>query len=147
MVPATATLAHRAECVVGQLGRGAMICWVFAAAGGHPDDVQMRWLTCLLLASCILCASSSTATAQQNLSVSLFEKYVDSLREEAGIPSVAAAITQDGNIVWQRGFGRPNLDSTQPATLDTPYLIGGLSQTLGSTLVLRKCVDQGYATP
>jgi CubicO group peptidase (beta-lactamase class C family) len=101
--------------------------------------------TRLILASLILCASGSTAIAQQNLSVSLFERYVDSLREEAGIPSIAAAITQDGNIVWQRGFGRPNVDSSEPPTLDTPYLIGGLSQTLGSTLVLRKCLDQGHA--
>jgi CubicO group peptidase (beta-lactamase class C family) len=102
-------------------------------------------LTRLVLASFILCASCSAAMAQQNLSVSLFERYVDSLREEAGIPSIAAAITQDGNIVWQRGFGRPNVDATDAPTLDTPYLIGGLSQTLGSTLVLRKCLDQGHA--
>jgi CubicO group peptidase (beta-lactamase class C family) len=105
----------------------------------------MRWLIRLLLASCVLCASSSPAIAQPNLSVSLFERYVDSLREEAGIPSIAAAISQDGNIVWGRGFGRPNIDSAQPATIDTPYLIGGLSQTFGSTLVLRKCIDQSYA--
>jgi CubicO group peptidase (beta-lactamase class C family) len=104
----------------------------------------MRWLTRLLLVSGVLCASGSNAAAQ-NLSVSLFEKYVDSLREEAGIPSIAAAITQDGNIVWQGGFGRPNIDATAPPTPDTPYLIGGLSQTLGSTLVLRKCLDQGHA--
>jgi CubicO group peptidase (beta-lactamase class C family) len=102
-------------------------------------------LTRLLLASSILCASGSTAVAQQNLSVSLFERYVDSLREEAGIPGISVAIVQDGTIVWDRGFGRVNLDAAAAPTVDTPYLIGGLSQTLGSTLVLRKCLDQSYA--
>jgi CubicO group peptidase (beta-lactamase class C family) len=102
-------------------------------------------LTRIFLASLILCASGSAADAQQNLNVSLFERYVESLREEAGIPGISAAIVQDGNVVWDRGFGRVNLDTTQAPTIDTPYLIGGLSQTLGSTLVLRKCFDQGYA--
>jgi CubicO group peptidase (beta-lactamase class C family) len=137
-----ATLAHPSDSVVGQTRPR---CYDLLGFSPLTATFVSLMLTRLLLASSILCASGSAAIAQQNLNVSLFEKYVESLREEAGIPGISAAIVQDGNIVWDRGFGRVNLDATQAPTIDTPYLIGGLSQTLGSTLVLRKCLDQSYA--
>jgi CubicO group peptidase (beta-lactamase class C family) len=75
----------------------------------------------------------------------LFERYLDSLREEAGIPGLSALISQDGVVVWERAFGRQNVEAATPATLETPYPIAGLSQTIGATLLLRKCFDQGHA--
>jgi len=79
----------------------------------------------------------------QSLTTSLFGSYLDSFRERANIPALSAAIVQNGVTVWARGFGRRDVDAGAPATPDTPYLIGELSQALGSTLLLRKCVDQG----
>jgi CubicO group peptidase (beta-lactamase class C family) len=79
----------------------------------------------------------------QTLTTSLFGSHLDSFRERANIPGLSAAIVQNGVTVWARGFGRRDVDSGAPATPDTPYLIGELSQALGSTLLLRKCVDQG----
>jgi CubicO group peptidase (beta-lactamase class C family) len=81
----------------------------------------------------------------QSLTFSLFERYLDSLREQAGIPGMSAAILQNGVTVWGRGFGRLNVNAPAPPTLDTPYLIGNLSQTFGATLVLKKCFDEGHA--
>lgn len=78
----------------------------------------------------------------QGLSFSLFERYLDSFRVEAGIPALSGTILQGGVAVWEKGFGRRDVDATLPAGGDTPYLIGGLSQTIGSALLLRKCVDQ-----
>ncbi len=81
----------------------------------------------------------------QSLSFSLFDRYLDSLREQAGIPSVSALISQNGVVVWERALGRQNLETLSPTTLDTTYPIAGLSQTVGATLLLRKCIDQGSA--
>ena len=81
----------------------------------------------------------------QSLSFSLFDRYLDSLREQAGIPAVSALISQNGVIVWERALGRQNLETASPTTLDTTYPIAGLSQTVGATLLLRKCIDQGSA--
>jgi CubicO group peptidase (beta-lactamase class C family) len=78
----------------------------------------------------------------QGLPFALFERYLDSFRVEAGIPGMSATILQNGVVVWERGFGRQDLESAQPTTPDTPYLIGGLSQTFGATMLLRKCIDQ-----
>lgn len=79
-----------------------------------------------------------------SLTYSLFERYLDALREQAGIPAVSALISQNGVEVWARGMGRPNVDSPVPATPDTPYRLGHLSQVFGSTLLLKACVDESY---
>ena len=96
--------------------------------------------TVALLLVCLMGGGPSA----QSLTASLFGTYLDSFREQAGIPALSAAIVQNGATVWSRGYGRRDVDSGAPATPDTPYLIGELSQTLGSTLLLRKCVDQWY---
>lgn len=80
----------------------------------------------------------------QSLTLSLFERYLNSLREQAGIPAVSALISQNGAEVWNSGMGRPNIDSPAPATADTPYPLGHLSQIFGSTLLLKACVDDSY---
>ena len=83
-------------------------------------------------------------TGAQSLSLSLFERYLDSLRETAGIPAVSALISQNGIEVWARGMGRPNIDSASSADANTPYPLGTLSQIFGSTLLLKSCVDDSY---
>ena len=78
----------------------------------------------------------------QGLALSRFESYLESFRIEANIPGMSATIAQNGVVVWERGFGRRDIESAALAAPDTPYLIGGLSQAFGATLLLRKCVDQ-----
>ena len=89
---------------------------------------------------------SSVVSAQrveaQELVYSRFESYLESFRAQAGIPAISATVAQNGVVVWERGFGRRDVEAGAPATPDTPYLIGGLSQIFGATLLLRKCVDQ-----
>jgi CubicO group peptidase (beta-lactamase class C family) len=85
-------------------------------------------------------------TAAQGLTFTLFERYLDTLREQALIPGLSAAIVQDGSVVWDRGFGMATLESFVPATAITPYPIGDLSQTFASTLLLKRCVDDGHLT-
>jgi CubicO group peptidase (beta-lactamase class C family) len=53
-------------------------------------------------------------------------------------------IVQDGKIAWASGFGRQDVEANVAARTDTPYVIGSLAQTLGTTLLLRKCLDQSY---
>ena len=81
-------------------------------------------------------------TEAQGLTFSVFERYLDSFRVEANIPGLSATIVRNGIVLWERGFGKRDNESGAPAAPDTPYLIGGLSQTFGATLLLRKCVDQ-----
>ena len=95
----------------------------------------------VLLAFALGAAHEASAQA---LTLSLFERYLETLRVQAGIPGLSAAIIQGGVVVWERGLGRQDVDGRIPATPDTPYAIANMSQALSSTLLLRNCVDQSY---
>jgi CubicO group peptidase (beta-lactamase class C family) len=86
-------------------------------------------------------ACSSVASAQ-NLVFSLFERYLESLRIQAGIPGLSAAVIQDGQIVWERGFGFADVENSLPARPDTPYHIADLTQVF-TTLLLARCAERG----
>jgi len=81
--------------------------------------------------------------AAQSLPASLFERYIDALRLQTGIPGISAVIVEDGRIVWDHGFGYRDLETLTPARSDTPYPILDISQTLSSTVLLHQCLDLG----
>jgi CubicO group peptidase (beta-lactamase class C family) len=84
----------------------------------------------------------SGAQARQNSTGLIpFESYLEALRVQAGIPGLSAALVQDGQIVWERGLGFQNHEGRIRATPDTPYPVGGLSQTLAAVLLLQ-CAEQ-----
>jgi CubicO group peptidase (beta-lactamase class C family) len=97
----------------------------------------------ILIGALIGLAVFEQPSSAQNLTHELFGRTLDSLRIEAGIPAISAAIVQDG-MIWTRGLGFQDLEGRVAARPDTPYPIGALAQTLGSTLLLRRCVDQSY---
>lgn len=78
----------------------------------------------------------------QSLAADLFERYLDALRQQAGIPGLSAAIVNDQRIVWEKGFGLQDVERSIAASPDTPYLIGDLTQTLSATLALQ-CAEEG----
>ena len=89
----------------------------------------------------------ATAVARQNPATSLeigttaFESYIESLRQQAGIPAISGALLQDGVILWERGLGFANVETRVRATPDTPYPVADLSQMFGAVLLLQ-CVEQ-----
>lgn len=83
-----------------------------------------------------------SGASAQTLAFSLFERYLDSLRVQVGIPGMSAAILQDGQLVWERGFGLADVETASPARPDTPYNIGNLTQVF-TTLLLGQCAESG----
>jgi CubicO group peptidase (beta-lactamase class C family) len=79
--------------------------------------------------------------SERSLPISLFERYLESLRQQAGIPGLSAAIVQNGQRVWDAGFGFQDVEGLVRATADTPYPILDLSQMLASTVLLHHCVE------
>lgn len=91
-------------------------------------------------------AAFGQRTSAQTLTSSLFERYLESLREQAGIPGMSALVLQGGVVTWEQGFGRADLETGERAEPYTPYLIGDMSQIFGATLLLRKCLEENIAT-
>lgn len=79
--------------------------------------------------------------AAQGLPFALFDRYLDALRQESGIPGLSVAIVQGRRIVWDTGLGRQDVENAIAARADTPYLIGDLTQNFAA-IVLGQCVEQ-----
>lgn len=97
------------------------------------------------IVSGILALTVLASTAElraQGFVQGLFEQYLESLRRQAGIPGLSAAIVLGGRIVWEKGFGHQDVERSVPALPDTPYPVGGLTEAFTSALVLR-CVEEG----
>jgi CubicO group peptidase (beta-lactamase class C family) len=71
----------------------------------------------------------------------VFGAYLDSLRDQAGIPGLAAAIVDANGIVWDRGYGRQDIGRALPVRTDTPFNADGLTQTITAAMVLR-CAEE-----
>ena len=88
------------------------------------------------LALCATFASVSPGSGQVLL-YSLFERYIDSLRQQTGIPGMSLLIVKNGRVDWEGGFGHQDIEDSVAAAPDTPYPIGDLTQTLAIVLLRR----------
>jgi CubicO group peptidase (beta-lactamase class C family) len=103
----------------------------------------MRRLASLALLALVLTAPTAArqSPVTQDIGTTAFESYVESLRQQAGIPAISGALVQDGVVVWERGLGFANVEGKVRATPDTPYPVADLSQPFAAVLLLQ-CVEQ-----
>jgi CubicO group peptidase (beta-lactamase class C family) len=99
-----------------------------------------RALTVLTLALSLCVALPSRA---EDLLLDRFSDYLEALRAQAGIPGLAAAIVGNNGILWERAFGRQDVDRAIATRTDTPFHGDGLTQMFMASLVLR-CVEEGH---
>ena len=107
--------------------------------------LMIRLTRTALTALIVSLVTSSPASAQPELAVSLFERYLDALRVQANIPGMSAAIVQDERVTWARGFGFSDVEHSIAARADTPYHISSLTQAVSSALLLEQCVETAHA--
>lgn len=91
----------------------------------------------LALLAAVALAPRPTA---QGLPITLFREYLEALREQTGIPGLSYAIVQQGRE-QSDGLGKQDVENNIAARADTPYLIGGLTQSF-TAIVLGQCVEQ-----
>jgi CubicO group peptidase (beta-lactamase class C family) len=105
----------------------------------------VRTLKILIVPLLPLALMATHVRAQsQSLPVALFERYLESLRQQAGIPGLSVAIVRNGQLEWDSGFGYQDVEAFVRATGDTPYPLLDLTQTLSSTVLLQQCMEQRY---
>ena len=63
--------------------------------------------------------------------------------ENYGVPGVALAIIDDGEIVYEAGFGVLQAGGDTPVNADSVFSVGSVSKVATATLVLR-LADEGY---
>jgi CubicO group peptidase (beta-lactamase class C family) len=92
----------------------------------------------LVLTAAVLCVRP--AARAQGLVFDLFEKYLEALRTQAGIPGLAAAIVGTDGILWEHAYGHQDVAGSNPTRMDTPFHADGLTETITAALVLG-CVE------
>ena len=111
-----------------------------------PSPIWMGRFTRIALAALLVSlAVPPHAFAQQELTFSLFERYVDALRVQANIPGMSAAIVQNERVTWTAGFGLADIERSIAARPDTPYHTSGLTEAISSALLLEQCVETAHA--
>src|SRR5689334_21273531 len=101
-----------------------------------------RFLLPLIVVSALLAARAPLA-ATDDLVLGFFGDYLESLRAQAGIPGMAAAIVGANGIIWERYFGERNVAQQLPTDSDSRLELDGLMQLFDAAIVLR-CVDVGH---
>jgi D-alanyl-D-alanine carboxypeptidase len=85
----------------------------------------------------VVIALGVSPRAADNLVLSRFSDYLESLRIQAGIPGLAGAIVGSTDTVWERGFGLQDVDRSIATRTDALFPVDGLMQTIVAALALR----------
>lgn len=99
--------------------------------------MRARFYAALTAALLLVCVPAQA----QILVYEVFGAYLDSLRDQAGIPGLAAAIVDTNGIVWERAYGRQDIAGSVVTRTDTPFNADGLTQTITAAMVLR-CAEE-----
>lgn len=102
----------------------------------------MRLQRLLVVSALAAMPLATLSAAPDDLLYVRFERYLEALRLQAGIPGMVAAVVGENDIVWERSFGQQDVERLVPAMPDTPFHLDGLTQVMTATLVLQ-CVEQG----
>ena len=94
----------------------------------------MRRSLFALTIAIVLVVSAQFGRAQ-DLVVSRFRDYLESLRVQAGIPALAATIVGSNDVIWEQGFGRQDIDRAIAATPATPFQFDGVTQVFTAAIV------------
>jgi CubicO group peptidase (beta-lactamase class C family) len=113
---------------------------VYDAASAFFRLTMLR-ATALIAALLVAMLALERTSSAQGLPFALFERYLEPLRQQAGIPGMAAIIVQDGKVLWERGFGQRDVEAALPTFPDTPFYVADLSQTFAAVLLLQ-CVER-----
>src|SRR5258705_3304933 len=109
----------------------------------HPDFMG-RAIRVALVALVVSVSAAPHVSAQQELTYSLFERYVESLRVQVNIPGMSAAIVQNERVVWKNGFGFADVEHAVRARADTPYHIPVLTEGPPAARILEQGVETSH---
>ncbi|MBI2260720.1 MAG: beta-lactamase family protein [Caulobacterales bacterium] len=64
-------------------------------------------------------------------------RVIQQTLQEANVPSIAVAVVQDGQIVWEEAFGYSDRERQIPATPHTPYSLASMTKPITATAVMQ----------
>jgi CubicO group peptidase (beta-lactamase class C family) len=96
----------------------------------------------LLLLTMALSMSVGSLVHADDFVLSRFSEYLESLRTQAGIPGLAAAVVGPAGVSWEGVFGQQDVERNLPTRIDTPFHLDGTTQAIVASIALR-CASDG----
>jgi CubicO group peptidase (beta-lactamase class C family) len=94
----------------------------------------MRTLLSLaLVLGLVAPACGRTADATPDPRFSKVREMIARQIEGGVVPSIVVAVAEDGEIIWEEGFGWSDVENRVPATPHTMYRLGSISKTIAAT--------------
>ena len=103
----------------------------------------MRRPPLLLLTMALSVSAGALVHAADDFLLSRFSDYLESLRTQAGIPGLAAAIVGPASVNWEGTFGMQDLERNIAVLPITPFQLDGTTQAIVASLAIR-CASDGY---
>ena len=63
-----------------------------------------------------------------------FGAYVGAMLEQTGVPGAAVAVVQNGDVIYQQGFGVRALGDDAPVTPDSLMMVGSVTKPMTATM-------------
>jgi CubicO group peptidase (beta-lactamase class C family) len=96
----------------------------------------------LLLLTMAVSMSVGSLVHADDFVLSRFSDYLESLRTQAGIPGLAAAIVGPAGVSWEGVFGQQDVERNIFTRIDTPFHLDGTTQAVVAAVALR-CASDG----
>ena len=64
-------------------------------------------------------------------------RVIQQTLQDANVPSIAVAVVQDGQIVWEEAFGYSDRERQIPATAHTPFSLASMTKPITATAVMQ----------
>jgi CubicO group peptidase (beta-lactamase class C family) len=96
----------------------------------------------ILLTAAVSLSATVFLHAADDLVLSRFSDFLDALREQSGIPGIAATIVSANDVMWEHANGLQDVERNRAARTDTPFEIDAATQLLVAARVLR-CAEEG----
>jgi len=101
----------------------------------------MRRSLVLITIAALLMVGAPVRGQAPSYAFDVFSAYLESLRVQAGIPGLAAAVVGEDAVLWEHAFGRQDVARAIVTRTDTPFHVNGLTEALTASIVLR-CVEE-----
>jgi len=96
----------------------------------------------ILITTAVSLSATVFLHAADDLVLSRFSDFLDALREQSGIPGLAAAIVATNDVMWVHANGLQDVERNRAVRTDTPFQMDATTQLLVTARVLR-CAEEG----
>jgi len=101
----------------------------------------MKYRLFAVVIAIVTLLATGRGAAQQDFAFDIFERYLEPLVQQIGMPGLSAAIVQNGVVVRRYNLGYADVEQKIRTRSDTPYPIGGITQAMTGVLH-GVCIDR-----